>query len=520
VSPTAVVETLPFAVQSADDYTGRRETMLLHDGVELPCVLEVAYATVEKVAPAARDDGLFVFAGEDPALLRELRLVVPPAAAVSHAVGNGAPAMEEVAARGNAPGGVDATRAFAWVAAPAGRLPMPHTADAASVSPYAVWSTWPGWDALAERVEAWFGEPGPLPKDLLDSLAVALRGAPTPRSKAPAVARLVNDGTRLVGCDPSYWTAPRAAARTWDTAYGHRLDRAVLALALFREAGLEARPCFVGRGFGAVDGSVPGLSRFGGVSLLVRGGGFEGRYDPSTGVVADGAAPLAGRTVWTVGEDDVPALPAGDAGALRVVLTLEPGEDGGWTGTGFCEAEGALSPYHRIAGLSGEAGGYLSGVAGALEGAEVAEHSIERLDRDAVTAGFEMNLAAPEPDDRGRTTLVLGEPSGGVMDALPEDARLFEERRTSPVLLPGPLRQEVEFRLTPGERETVLLPTERTIGNRAGSFALTVERDGDRVTVRRTLRLDSARVEAADWPLLRALLLAETDERSTTIALR
>jgi len=40
------------------------------------------------------------------------------------------------------------------------------------------------------------------------------------------------------------------------------------------------------------------------------------------------------------------------------------------------------------------------------------------------------------------------------------------------------------------------------------------------VTVRRTLRLDSARVEAADWPLLRALLLAETDERSTTIALK
>ena len=66
----------------------------------------------------------------------------------------------------------------------------------------------------------------------------------------------------------------------------------------------------------------------------------------------------------------------------------------------------------------------------------------------------------------------------------------------------------------------MLLPTERAVENRVGSFALTVGRDGDRVTVRRTLRLDSARVEAADWPLLRALLLAETDERSTTIALK
>jgi hypothetical protein len=507
VSPTAVVETLPFAVQSADDYTDRRETMLLHDGVELPCVLEVEYETVEKLAPAAGDDGLFVFAGEDPALAREFVLLVSPGTPVAHAEGNGAQAPEQA-------GGLR------WRMAPAARLPRPPVADPSAAAPYVVWSTWPDWDALAAHAGAWFAEPGPLPQDLLDSLAVALRDAPTPRAKAMTVADLVSEGTRLVDCDPSYWTAPRAAARTWDTAYGHRLDRAVLAAPLFEEAGLRAAPCFLGRGFGAVDGSVPGLSRFGGVSLLVRGDGFEGIYDPSTGRVADGAAPLAGRAVWVAARGTAPATPDQGGGAIRIVLTLAPGENGAWAGTGFCDAQGALSPHHEAAGLSNETGAYLGGVAGALAGAELTDHSVERLDGGTVTAGFALSLAAPEPDDRGRTTLVLGEPSGGVMDALPADARLFEERRASPVLLPGPLRQEVELRLSPGEREVVLLPTERTIENRVGAFALSVERDGDRVTVRRTLRLGSGRVEAADWPLLRTLLLAETDERSTTIVLK
>ena len=48
ISPTAVVETTPGAIQSADDYTMMREAMLLHDGVELPCIMETAYEIEEQ----------------------------------------------------------------------------------------------------------------------------------------------------------------------------------------------------------------------------------------------------------------------------------------------------------------------------------------------------------------------------------------------------------------------------------------------------------------------------------------
>lgn len=40
---TAIVETLPFALSTAYDYANMREMILMHDGIELPCVIETAY---------------------------------------------------------------------------------------------------------------------------------------------------------------------------------------------------------------------------------------------------------------------------------------------------------------------------------------------------------------------------------------------------------------------------------------------------------------------------------------------
>ena len=70
ISDTAVVHTLPHALDHADDYTVMRETMLLHDGVELPCIMETAYTITEKCVPGA--DGVFVFPSIDPAVVTEL----------------------------------------------------------------------------------------------------------------------------------------------------------------------------------------------------------------------------------------------------------------------------------------------------------------------------------------------------------------------------------------------------------------------------------------------------------------
>jgi hypothetical protein len=519
LASTAVVQTLPGALAAADDYSDMRETMLLHDGVELPCVLETAYTVVERGDWAEGDDGVHVFASADPAVLLRFTLAVPEGRRPAFVSRNGAPEPDLVS-----DGALDR---YTWEMNVVDRLPRPLIADAPAIAPAVVWSTWPSWDSLAARVEACFAGAGPLSSALQDSISEATKDAPTPAAKAREIARFVNGATRYVDYDRLAWRfAPRPAERTWETAYGTRLDRAVLAAALFKAAGLDVRPCYGGSGYGAVDAAVPGLARFGGISILVRGDGLEALYDPAAGTLEDGLAPLVGRSLWIAETGRVPEVVAqgpGAASRLRVMLMLGPADDdeGGWTGTGFYDAAGAFSPHHEVMGLAAEASAFLGGVASSvLEGTEVVDQSLERLDRERVTAGFTLTLAAGKPDDRGRTAVVLGEPAGGLLAALPRDVHLYETERASPVLLSGPMEQEVELRLDPGDHETVLLPVQRSVENEVGRFALVVLHDHSRVVVRRTLAVTTAIISPSDWPKLRALLLEETAPRSTTIYLK
>ena len=55
------------------------------------------------------------------------------------------------------------------------------------------------------------------------------------------------------------------------TAYGDALDRAVLAAAMMRAAGVEARPVFRSAELGKVDAGAAGFSRFGEVFVCVTG---------------------------------------------------------------------------------------------------------------------------------------------------------------------------------------------------------------------------------------------------------
>ncbi len=47
---SGIVETLPFALEHSYDYSNMREMMLLHNGIELPCILEIAYSIEDKKA--------------------------------------------------------------------------------------------------------------------------------------------------------------------------------------------------------------------------------------------------------------------------------------------------------------------------------------------------------------------------------------------------------------------------------------------------------------------------------------
>ncbi len=149
VSPTAVVETLPGAVATADDYTMMREAMLLHDGVELPCIMETAYE-IEEQPGATGHDGFFVMQRRDPVVKAELKITLPDDVTLRIKGYNGAPVPDEA--------GGDSKAIHIVTLENLDRLGSPRIADPAVYAPAVAWSTWPDWAAVRDAVMASFDE--------------------------------------------------------------------------------------------------------------------------------------------------------------------------------------------------------------------------------------------------------------------------------------------------------------------------------------------------------------------------
>jgi hypothetical protein len=511
ISPSAVVETLPYAVALADDYTTMRETMLLHDGVGLPCVLETAYEIEERGVAPDGADGSWVFPQDDPAVFVVYEVTVPARATLSFRGGNGAPEpLVEQDARD--------TQTYRWTMENLEALGRPLVADPAAYEPYVSWSTWADWAALGAKVASSFEGACAVEGMPADTLFARIEYAPSAAAKARAVATLVNEGTRSIHVDSDYWRfSPRAATRTWETAYGHGLDRAVLAAALFRLAGLDAQPFYRSAGPSGVDPDVPGLSRLRDVEVWVQGDHFRGLYDPADGTLSNRPHDLSGVATWMPAEGGAPRQEPGEDGKapesrFDLLLTLEPSEDGGWHGTGYWSADGLFSPYEDMAGLHEEALSTIGKVAASvLPEASVGGYNPETFEWNRVAVGFDVSVPAEKPDAYGRTGLSMGKPSGGIAALLPHDVHLYNERRDSPVALPGTMTQRVRLRVKTNDREVVHLPRAFEVKNETGSYASSSGKSGGWVVIEQTLHLNGGTVAPAEWPDLRDLLLEQSD---------
>jgi hypothetical protein len=519
ISPTAVVETLPFALARADDYTTMRETMLLHDGVELPCIMETVYEIEERLEEGAGSDGIWVFPQRDPAVLVELILSIPEETILHYLPGNGAP---EPQITGDGPAAV--TRR--WKMENVRPLGFPLIADPAAYAPYVSWSTWHDWEMLGMAITTSFNQSVVLADAITDTLISTLDRALSPADMARRVAGLVNRYTRAIHYDSRFWPlSPRPAPRTWETAYGHALDRAVLAAALMKGAGFEVEPILRSKGFGGMDTEVPGLSRFEEIALLVAGNGFEAFYDPSAGSLHEGRQRIFGRTVWRpASEASPPMRPSGNGpgpvSSIALSVTIEPDGSGNWKGTGYLDAGGVFCPREGMSGTGGGALEHIQGIAARMIGGiEVNSFDPEMFTPGRVKAGFAFELKSPEPDALGRMRFTVGDPDGGVITHLPPDVHLYGEHRSSPVILPGMMEQRLEIRLRTGGKEVTYLPESRNLENGAGRFALSTENKDGWVMMERSLKLEQWIVKSEDWPDLRILLLGEKDPASRVIIL-
>jgi len=504
---TAVVETLPYAVDSAPDYCHLRETMLLHDGVELPCVLETAW-TVEDSKPfRAGASGTHSLMGPEPALVSRIDLVVPAGSPLAFHAAGGAP--QPILSERN---GLQ-YRTFEMNSLGA-RL-HPVTDESIRQQPRVDWSTWESWDTLATDITGQIDKQAVLDDDLRLALEKELEKARTPGERARKTAEFVDRTTRLIHVDPNWWPDPRPASRTWATGYGHRLDRAVLAAALFREAGFTVSPAWRSAGYGDAVPGVPTLDWSDGIILLVIGENVNGWFDPAGAGFFENSHYHVGRTVWYPAQGREPLhqfAESDDWISLHLDLAFDA-EKQAWIGSGVLRTQGSNTLCDRMAGLQEEGLAALNGYVGTLlPGAKVNTWNPEQFSRWITTAGFSLELPAGDRDGQGRLMVELAAPP-----AIPH-VRLHQEKRESDVYLPAPVELACELHLEPGDLETIHVPPAEALENDAGRWQLESSADDEKVVLTRRLILPAAHFPAARWPELRALLLA-ADQRSGRIVI-
>ncbi len=190
--PTAVVETLPFAVDRAPDYCHLRETMLLHDGIELPCVLETIW-TIEDIEPYRPGaSGIQSLMGTEPAVVSQFALTLPAGRPPSIEVAGGAPQPTVTTDD-------DGNQTWTVAMQDLGARPHPATDESILQQPRVSWSTWKDWDALASDLESGLEQGAVIDDDLRTALNEKLEEARTPAEKTRLIANFIDQTTRLVG---------------------------------------------------------------------------------------------------------------------------------------------------------------------------------------------------------------------------------------------------------------------------------------------------------------------------------
>ncbi|MDP8238232.1 MAG: DUF3857 domain-containing protein [Candidatus Hatepunaea meridiana] len=517
---TAIVETLPFSVNRAYDYNNMREMMLLHDGIELPCVVETAYYIEDNRIERKGAEGLWIFARDDPTLKSCFRLSVANGVKPDIFVSEGVNVQKESDSKSG-------LEIYTYEMNNLAAKPSPHTIDPTAYVPHITWSTWKDWDEFGKDLKATFEAGLKLNDALRDSLTALLDGAWAMTEKAKCIAGFVKNSTRYIYYPEKnrLWN-PRPAFQTYQTAYGHRFDRAILAAALFKEAGFMVFPFYRGIGYGKINEGISNLGRMDGISVWISDGkDVEAYYNPVSSEVHNGLAPIFGRTIWIPGSGDDPEVKwqgEGTPSSLELKLNISyDSENKQWQGNGFFSTTKWFNPFGYMEGLGDESSSYLQDVvSGVIHSAEITDFSPVTFNRFNLTVGFEFTAPISDEDHYGRYRITLGDPRGGVFNKLPSDLDLAIEHRGAPVIMAGPLHQTISLRLETDGLELVYSPDERQIKNEAGEFQLINMKHEDCNIITRNLTLTSSNYNSDDWRSLRELLLTEHSERSRMLLLK
>ena len=518
---SGIVETLPFSVSKAPDYSSQRDMILIHNGIEVPCILEWAYTIEDTSIQIINYQGLHHFQGDDPTLLSTLILDYPINRKIRTAASKSVPDAEKTKIPGNLTTGETSpenstlnreTLFYRMMNIEA--APLPRLADPAIYQPHVVWSTWRNWTDFGSEIRESFDRSLEINQSLKDSLDKFLESTLCLSDKAHHIAKFVNISTRLIhSSNERFFLEPRQAQRTFETGYGTALDRTVLAAALYQYAGFLTFPMFLSSGFEDCTEKVASISRLYNFGVWISGSDeVEAYFNPQSCVLSNGLSPIFARSVWIPGSGDDPKVNwNGEANlsSMTIELNLDLSDDlKEITGKGYYLSEQGFNAFDRMEGLNGEMKDHVESVISSiLADTKIISCNPVSFSRFKVAVGFEFKTSLEEKDDSGEISLLFNNPTDGVIDHLPKDIQLYDEIRHSPIRLPGKMEQIIKIRINSDSAHFAYLPAERELTTKFGSFQSTISKSLDKVTITRKLNITKVKGEPEEWSELRELLL-------------
>lgn len=508
-------ERTPFALEKAPAYAGWREMVITKVGLDVNAVVELSYTVTDRKPWRRFLEEVVTLAGPFPALSRQVSVTVPVGMDL-HARLFGAEAAPVVRREGDAE-----TTTWTLKNLP-GIPPRELHGESAAFLPTLVFTTCPDWGHQNAILSRLADEAAASSSEALEAKAhKLLEGAADAHEKALRLHRYVAESIHTVHWPLSAFDfTPRPAAETFDSGYGHPLDKAVLLTGLLRKAGLQAAIALGARyPEGSVEAmAVPCAALLDTPVVRVETGSSVLWLDPAAPLAESSQRTLAGLKglPLVAGIAELHTLDYPGDPLLRANLEAKISPDLSLEGKGTLLLSGRYCPFFAVE-ESAEAqketvAAFLSGL---LPGSSVSSVTVRRLEPAQFVA--DVAFTVPPPSAKGPWLIRLGLPGGSLLQAIPTPAA---SSRTLPVVLPhaGKERVRLTLELPPG-KEPLYLPPALSLKNAAGSLSRTAAWEGGKVRWETEVDLPAAVIPARSWEDLQALMTALGADAGRTLVL-
>lgn len=511
--PNSYNERTPFALEKAPVYAGWREMVITKVGLDLDAVVELDYSLADRKPWRRFFEGAVVLQNDRPALVREVSVTVPEGMGL-HARLFGADAAPAVS---RASGSETTT----WTLKNVPAVPpseLHHGAD--GFLPTLVFSTCPDWghhnSILSGIVVRAAAASSPALDAKTDELTKGIAGAWDKALKIHAfAAESINDVRWPL---PAFDDVPRPAAETYDSGYGHSLDKAVLLVAMLRRAGLQAAIA-LGASYpsGALDPSaVPSLALLDTPIVRVEMGDRPLWLDPTAPLSEHSQRDRAGLKglplVAGIGELHTLDYPGPDE--ISADFEVKVAKDFSLSGSVTLVLSGRYCPFYAVQGSTEEQKNHVGSLVSSLfPGAKVTSLDVVRMEPSQ--AVWKVSFEAGAPSASGAKALALGVPKSSLLAGF---ANSHASRRTLPVVLAHAGREHVtvDFALPEGLKP-LYVPPQTLVQNGAGTFERNFQGSEKGLTFDWKVDIPSAVVAPQAYGDLKALFAAAQNAGGRTV---